>query len=189
MNLRHIQPAIKHYLQSRPKKWENDAVEMMIRLCRKHQLQNAYCTCSSCEALDTIAKCKAEGLPLTAETCAHYIYFNAEDIPDCNCLYKCAPPIREKENNELLKTSICDMVYWILSQQTIRLLRLILKRLKVGDLKKAWGGIAGLQFLLSASWTAMKEMLSLEKFIPLLTEKPAAFLKIDNRKGKIESWI
>ena len=61
---------------------------------------------SSAEALTQIEKAKAEGLPLTAETCPHYIYFNAEDITDSNCLYKCAPPIREKENNDLLKAAL-----------------------------------------------------------------------------------
>jgi allantoinase len=31
----------------------------------------------------------------------------------------------------------------------------------------------------------MNDMLSLEQFIPLLTEKPAAFLRLNSRKGKI----
>ena len=52
-------------------------------------------------------------------------------------------------------------------------------------MQKAWGGIAGLQFLLPAAWTAIKEKISLEKFIPLLTEHPANFLQVDNRKGKL----
>ena len=95
----------KHYLESRPKKWENDAVDLVIKLCRKHQCPTHIVHVSSCEALKTIAEAKKEGLPITAETCAHYLYFSAEDIPDNNCLYKCAPPIREKENNTLLKRS------------------------------------------------------------------------------------
>jgi allantoinase len=58
-----------------------------------------------------------------------------------------------------------------------------IKELESGNLKKAWGGIAGLQFLLPASWTALKGNVSLENFIPLLTEKPAQFLKLNHRKG------
>ena len=53
-----------------------------------------------------------------------------------------------------------------------------------GDLFKAWGGIAGLQFTLSALWKA-NEVLSLEEFIPLLTSHPAKFLGLENQKGKI----
>ena len=53
-----------------------------------------------------------------------------------------------------------------------------------GNLKKAWGGIAGIQFLLTASWTALKDVMTLKAFIPLVTSRPAAFLKA-NRKGAI----
>ena len=98
----------KHYLESRPKKWENDAIDLMIKLCKKHNCATHIVHVSSGEALDSIVKAKQEGLPLTAETCAHYIYFNAENIPDANCLYKCAPPIREKKNNDLLKQALAN---------------------------------------------------------------------------------
>lgn len=43
-----------------------------------------------------------EGLPLTAETTFHYLHFAAEDIPDGNPLFKCCPPIRERDNREKL---------------------------------------------------------------------------------------
>ena len=175
----------RYYLESRPKKWENDAVELMIKLCRKHNCKTHIVHVSSAEALIKIKDAKEEGLPLTAETCAHYIYFNAEDIPDANSLYKCAPPIREKENNELLKVALDSGVLDFITTDHSPAPPAI-KELESGNLQKAWGGIAGLQFLLPAAWTAIKEKISLEKFIPLLTEHPAKFLQVDNRKGKIQ---
>ena len=175
----------QHYLESRPKQWENDAVDLMIKLCKKHQCPTHIVHVSSCEALSSIAKAKKEGSPLTAETCAQYIYFNAENIPDHDCLYKCAPPIREKENNELLKAALENGVLDFITTDHSPAPPSI-KEMETGDLKKAWGGIAGLQFLLSASWTSLKENISLEKFIPLLTEHPASFLKINDRKGMIK---
>ncbi len=174
----------KAYLASRPKKWENDAIELMIKRCRKHQCKTHIVHVSSADALENIAEAKKEGLPLTAETCAHYIYFNAEDIPDADCLYKCAPPIREKENNFLLKQALENGVLDFITTDHSPAPPDI-KELETGDLMKAWGGIAGLQFLLPAAWTAMKEIISIEKFIPLLTEQPAVFLQVDNRKGKL----
>ncbi|MEP7164519.1 MAG: allantoinase AllB [Ferruginibacter sp.] len=176
----------KHYLESRPKQWENDAVDLMIKLCRKYHCPTHIVHVSSCEALDSIAKAKKEGLPLTAETCAHYLYFNAEDIPDNNCLYKCAPPIREKENNILLKQAYANGTLDFITTDHSPAPPAI-KEMESGNLQKAWGGIAGLQFLLPASWTALREIYPLEKFIPLLTEKPASFLKIENRKGTIKT--
>ncbi len=175
----------KEYLASRPKKWENDAVDLMIKLCRKHKCPIHIVHVSSAEALISISNAKAEGLPVTAETCAHYIYFNAEDIKDQNTIFKCAPPIREKTNNLLLKeafeTGVLDFITTDHSPAPPEI-----KQVESGNFQIGWGGIAGLQFLLPASWTALKEILPLEKFIPLLTENPAKFLKIDHRKGKIE---
>ncbi|MFT3911160.1 MAG: allantoinase AllB [Ferruginibacter sp.] len=175
----------KEYLASRPKKWENDAIDLMIRLCRKHNCPTHIVHVSSAEALVSIANAKAEGLPLTAETCAHYIYFNAEQIQDRNTLFKCAPPIREASNNLLLKealeTGVLDFLATDHSPAPPEV-----KQVETGNFQTGWGGIAGLQFLLTASWTALRETMPLEKFIPLLTEHPAKFLKLNDRKGKIQ---
>ena len=174
----------KTYLASRPKQWENDAIDLMIQLCRKHHCKTHIVHVSSAEALIKIQEAKAAGLPITAETCAHYIYFDAEDIPDSNCLYKCAPPIREKENNDQLKDALINGVLDFITTDHSPAPPDI-KEIETGNLQKAWGGIAGLQFLLPAAWTTMKEKISIEKFIPLLTEHPAEFLQVDKQKGKL----
>ena len=172
-----------HYLASRPKKWENDAIALMIRMCRKHQCPVHIVHVASAEALSQIEAAKAEGLPVTAETCTQYIYFNAEDIPDASCIYKCAPPIREKANNEQLKAALKSGVLDFITTDHSPAPPNI-KEIETGNLQKAWGGIAGIQFLLTASWTALKDTMKLEEFIPLLTSKPADFIKAAN-KGSI----
>ncbi len=172
------------YLASRPKKWENDAVEMMIDLCRKFNCPVHIVHVSSAEALPLIAAAKAEGLPITAETCAHYLFFNEEDIPDGATIYKCAPPIRERSNNQQLKKALVDGVLDFITTDHSPAPPSI-KEIASGTLAKAWGGIAGIQFLLSASWSAMKNDISLEHFIPLLTAHPAKFLHIAT-KGEIK---
>lgn len=174
----------KHFLASRPKQWENDAVDLMIKLCRKHKCQVHIVHFSSAEALKKIEKAKQEGLPITAETCPHYIYFNAEDIPDAHPIYKCAPPIREKKNNDLLKQALQNEILDFIASDHSPASPAI-KEIETGNLKKAWGGIAGLQFLLPVSWTALKENMSLEEFIPLVTTQPAKFINEKNR-GEIK---
>ena len=172
------------YLASRPMKWENDAIALMIRLCRKFNCPVHIVHVSSAEALGMIAMAKKEGLPLTAETCAHYIYFNAEDIPDAQCIYKCAPPIRDAANNLLLKGALKNGVLDFITTDHSPAPPEI-KEIGSGNLLKAWGGIAGLQFLLPASWAGLKGLIPLQKFIPLLTEYPAKFTGTGNYKGKI----
>lgn len=172
------------YLASRPRQWENNAVAMMIRLCRKHDCRVHIVHVSSSDALALIAEAKKEGLPISAETCAHYLYFNAEEIPDGACIYKCAPPIREKENNQRLKEALLSGVLDFITTDHSPAPANI-KEMETGNLQKAWGGIAGLQFLLPASWTALREMMPIEKFIPLITSHPAAFAGLGQRKGQI----
>lgn len=178
------QTSYTHYLESRPKKWENDAIALMIRLSKKHNCRVHIVHVSSAEALELIRKAKEDGIMISAETCAQYLYFNAEEIPDGATIFKCAPPIREKQNNEqlkgALKSGILDFIATDHSPAPADL-----KEVESGSFYRAWGGIAGVQFLLSASWSSLSEILSLNEFIPLLTENPAKFLSLQN-KGKIE---
>ena len=90
----------------------------------------------------------------------------------------------QKANNEQLKqafvTGVLDFITTDHSPAPPNI-----KEIETGNLKKAWGGIAGIQFLLTASWTALKNTMSLEQFIPLVTSKPASFIKIST-KGTIK---
>jgi allantoinase len=176
----------KAYLQSRPKEWENEAVNLMIRLCGLYGTHVHIVHVSSGDAIEQIAIAKQKGFQLTAETCPHYIYFNAEDIPDRNTLYKCAPPVREKENNERLKRALHNGILDLIGSDHSPAPP-DLKELESGSLEKAWGGIAGLQFLLPASWTALRHHMAVETFIPLVTENPASMLGLFGRKGKLSA--
>jgi len=173
------------YLASRPKSWENKAIELMINLCERHNCKTHIVHVSSAEAFAQIKKAKETGLKFTAETCPHYIFFNAEEIPDASTIYKCAPPIREKNNNDLLKDALSNGILDFITSDHSPAPRNI-KEIESGNLQRAWGGIAGLQFLLHAGWSSLKEILSLENFIPLLTERPAQFLQLDKQKGFIK---
>ncbi|MEO1260533.1 MAG: allantoinase AllB [Bacteroidota bacterium] len=175
----------QHYLQSRPKKWENDAVTLMIRLCREFNCRTHIVHLSSAEAVPMIIDAKKEGLPLTAETCPQYLYFNAENIPDGDTRFKCAPPIREKENNDQLWEALRDQVIDFIATDHSPAPP-ALKCLESGNLEQAWGGISSLQFLLPIVWTAAQQRnFTLKNIINWLVEKPAAFTGQKNNKGKI----
>ena len=172
------------YLKSRPKEWEDKAVQLMIDLSRKHSCAVHIVHVSSSTALPLIKKAKEEGLKISAETCPQYLLFNSQEIPDGATIYKCAPPIREKENNQqlkdALKTGVLDLIATDHSPAPPSL-----KEISSGNFQKAWGGIAGLQFLLPASFSALKNDLSLESYIPLITEHPAKVLDLQ-QKGLIK---
>src|SRR5262249_18610808 len=96
------------FLRSRPRESENQAIEMMVRLCRETGCRVHIVHLSSSDACEMLRQAKAEGLPITAETCPHYLTFAAEDIPHGATHYKCCPPVRERENREKLWQAIAD---------------------------------------------------------------------------------
>lgn len=173
------------WLASRPKVMENNAIKMMIDLCRETGAHVHIVHLSSSESIEQIHQAKQEGLPITVETAPHYLFFTSENIPDGNTLYKCAPPIREKANNEklweALREGIIDFVATDHSPAPPEM-----KIMDSGNLLQAWGGISGLQLSLPVTWTgALERNFSVTDVAKWLSENPARFLKMDDRKGKI----
>ena len=114
-----------------------------------------------------------------------YLYFNAEDIPDATTLFKCAPPIRERANNQklwgALKNGIIDFVVTDHSPATPEL-----KKIESGDLKEAWGGIASIQFSLPIVWTKAKEQgFAVSEIAQLMSTAVAKFIG-QNKKGALK---
>lgn len=180
-----INKSYQNYLSSRPKKWEDDAIALMIRLCEEYNCKVHIVHLSSSNSIDPIAKAKQKGLPLTVETAQHYLFFNAEEIADGATQFKCAPPIREKENNDLLwqalKDGIIDFVATDHSPATPAL-----KETQSGDFMKAWGGIASLQFALPVLWSAAKARnCSVNDIAKWLSANPAKLIGLGNKKGQI----
>ena len=173
------------YLASRPKAWENSAIDLLIRLCKETGCRVHIVHLSSSDALEAIAGAKEDGLPLTVETCPHYLTFDAEDIPDGHCEYKCAPPIRERANREKLWTGLeGGTIDFIVSDHSPCSPELKLK--DQGDFAKAWGGISSLQFGLPAVWTQAEERGFEPEDVELwMCERPAKFAGFGLKKGKI----
>ena len=174
------------YLTSRPTEWELNALKITLDIQEKYNIKMHIVHLSAAKGLQPINYHKKQTKKLTVETCPHYLYFTAENIPDAAPIYKCAPPIREKENNDALwKGLLNDEFNFLASDHSPAPPEI--KQLDEGNLFKAWGGIAGLQFTLPVVFTAgQKKGLTLEKLIPLLTVNPAKFLGLDHKKGLLK---
>lgn len=173
------------YLASRPRKAENAAIDLMIRLCREFRAPVHIVHLSSSDALPAIERARQEGLQLTVETCPHYLFFESESIPVGATEFKCAPPIREAENRErlwdALGRGLIDMVVTDHSPCPPAM-----KEPDSGDFMKAWGGIASLECSLSAVWTAARKRgYSIERLTQWMSERPARLAGLDGRKGRI----
>ena len=174
-----------NYLASRPKKWEDDAIALMIRLCEEFRCPVHIVHLSSAGSIAPIAAAKARGLPLTVETGQHYLYFNAEDIGAGQTQFKCAPPIRERANNEQLWAALQDgIIDFVATDHSPA--PPDLKQLDSGDFTTAWGGIASLQFALPVLWTAARQRgATLPDLARWLSENPARLIGQAHCKGRI----
>jgi allantoinase len=175
------------YLRSRPDRAEVEAVELLVRLCRETgcRVHIHIVHVASAEVLPVLRKARAEGLPVTAETCPHYLTFAAEEIPDGGVAFKCAPPIRSRENRELLwealREGVLDLVASDHSPSPPAR-----KQVESGDFRSAWGGIASLQLALSAVWTGARERgFTLADLAEWMSAAPARLAGLDGRKGAI----
>ena len=172
------------YLASRPDEAETDAVALMIELCREFRTRVHIVHVSSAACLPLIRKARAEGLPLTAETCPHYLHFAAEDIPDGSTLHKCAPPIRGRANRELLWQALEDGTLDLIASDHSPCPP-EMKGLIQGNFRTAWGGIAGLSLVLPVVWTAMQQRgLPLSLLARWMAANPAKLAGLDRSGGR-----
>ena len=173
------------YLRSRPDGAELEAIRMLIRLCRQYRFRVHVVHLATVLALDELDAARAEGLPITVETCPHYLHFAAEEIGRGETLKKCAPPIRTKINREGLwgglRRGTIDLIATDHSPCPPEM-----KRLEEGNFQKAWGGVASLSIAPSVVWTGMREReLPLELLTKWMSEVPARLAGLQNRKGRI----
>jgi allantoinase len=175
------------YLASRPDQAELDAIRLMIRLCRQYRFRLHIVHLSTALALKELEAARAEGLPITVETCPHYLHFAAEEIADGATLLKCAPPIRSRENQQQLwrglRDGIIDMIVTDHSPCPPAM-----KCEDSGRFDLAWGGIAGLSLALSIIHTeCLHRGLTLDDIIRWMSSAPATLAGISHRAGSLEA--
>ncbi len=140
---------------------------------------------SSAGALPMIAAARRDGVPITVETCPHYLTLTAEEIEDGATQFKCCPPIRDTANQDALWQGLADRVIdCVVSDHSPSTVEL--KRFDTGDFGEAWGGIAGLQLGLPAMWTAARRRnVPLTELVRWMSWAPAELAGLTG-KGAIE---
>jgi allantoinase len=178
-------PAGRNYLSflvSRPDAAEEDAVALVIDTVRATGARAHIVHISSARVLPQLAEAKRNGMPLTAETCPHYLTFDAETVPDGATEFAVCPPIRESANRELLWSALAD-----------RTLDLVVSDHSpctpqykgAGDFGRAFGGVSSLQLGPRAVWTqAARRGFGPADLSRWMSERPAALAGYPDR-GRI----
>jgi allantoinase len=160
-------------------------VALLLRLCRELRAPIHVVHLSAAGAADLVAEARREGLPLSAETCPHYLALAAESVPDGRTEFKCAPPVREGVNREGLWEALrAGTIGLVVSDHSP--CPPALKGLERGDFMTAWGGIASLQLGLPVVWTeARRRGIALTDLARWMAEAPARLAGLGHRKGRL----
>ena len=172
------------YPATRPPQAEVEAICMMVRLAREFGARVHIVHVASAEAAAEVARAKADGVAVTAETCPHYLTFAAEEVPDGATEFKCAPPIREARHRDALWNALgsgtLDLVATDHSPAP--------PALKCpGDFMRAWGGIASLELSLAAVWTSSREGSRLKAQLSETLSVETSELKVD--LSSVAHWM
>jgi allantoinase len=175
----------KTYLNTRPPGAEHAAIDLMLQLSARTGARVHIVHLASADALAAIRKAVGLDVPVTVETCPHYLTFCAEEIAPGATAWKCAPPIRERYHRERLWQALRDGEIDLVATDHSPAPP-ALKHLDDGDFLAAWGGIASLQLALPVMWTGAKQRgLPFERLAEWLCAGPATLAGLAGRKGAL----
>ena len=183
----------KGFLESRPVVAEMVATVDVIELAKATGCKAHICHVSSPDVAQKIKEAQQEGYDITAETCSHYLSLTDEDVINNGPLFKCAPPLRSREEVDRLWTYVEDGTFsGIASDHSPCSYDEKFKEIlghKIETVFDVWGGISGIQsgFQVSFHEGCVKRGISPSVLANAMAKKPAEAFGIYGRKGDIRT--
>jgi allantoinase len=175
---------IRDFLKSRPVLAEVEAIERAALLAREAGAKLHIVHISSGRGVAAALEARARGTDISIETCAHYLFFTEEDVDRIGAVAKCAPPLRNaQEQASLWDAMIKGEVDLVASDHSPAP-----PEMKRGDdFFRIWGGIAGVQSTLAVLLEAgfHQRGLRLGRIAELTASYPARRFGIAN-KGALD---
>lgn len=142
---------------------------------------------SSGRSVELIRKAKQEGVPVTAETCPHYLAFTLEDVVknNFNANFKINPPLGTEEDRQALIKGLREGVIDCIS--TDHAPHTFLE--KEGTLYESEFGVIGLEFVFSLTLDLVNRgTLALEDLALRMSLMPAKILGLSGR-GEVKEGL
>ncbi|WP_258358575.1 allantoinase AllB [Moorella sulfitireducens (nom. illeg.)] len=177
---------VEDFLASRPPAAELLAVESVLRLMEETGARVHICHVSHPEVAARIKQAQDSGLPVTAETCPHYLVFSAESLKEKGPLLKCAPPLRSRQDVANLWSYLVNgTISCIASDHSPCTLEE--KEIGASNIWQAWGGISGVQTTFQIMFNEMvhKRNLKPECLATVFSYNPAITFGLYPRKGNL----
>ncbi|MDR1874603.1 MAG: amidohydrolase family protein [Synergistaceae bacterium] len=181
------------FLRSRPLSAELIAVENVVELVRETGAKVHICHVSHPDVAERIRRARLEGLPVSAETCTHYLVYSEDDFLREGMRYKCAPPLRDRDARERLWNYVVDGTLQCVASDHSPCAPHEKDEKDEKDEKngvfEAWGGISGVQTTMQVFYdhAVRQRHLSPTLLSRRLSEGPARVFGLYGRKGAIEA--
>ncbi len=155
---------------------ETAALGQQLALVKLCGVRTHFCRLSTEQAAKMVARARAEGLPVSADICAHQLFLTEMDIGDFNSLCHTVPPLRSHSDLEGLRSSLGnEVLHAICSDHQPHELEA-----KRAPFPETEPGISALETLLPLTLRLVEqEDLVLSEAIALVTYKPASVLQLD----------
>jgi dihydroorotase len=154
---------------------ETAAMGQLLALIEQTGARTHFCRLSTGRAVSMLARARYDGLPISADVCAHQLFLTEEAVSDFNSLCHTLPPLRTQRDLEGLRQGVAQgSITAICSDHQPHEI----------DAKQApffttEAGISALETLLPLTLRLVKEgLLSLSDAIARVTSGPAAALGI-----------
>jgi allantoinase len=174
------------YAASRPATAEVAAVAMIREVCRATGARTHVVHVASGDALDLIVAGRRQGLPISAETCPHFLQFTIDDLVRLGSPLKTAPVVKSAEDRQRLWAGLAngDIAFvatdhaagqWPEEKST-------------GSFWTDYGGVPGVELLLPYMYSEGVCMgrLTLERLVQLTSREPALLFGLE-RKGRLQA--
>jgi dihydropyrimidinase len=178
------------HARTRPPELEGEATNRAIQLARVAQapLYVVHVTCR--EALEPIARARAAGWNVTAETCTQYLFIDESYLerPDFEgAKYVYTPPARPKEHQELLWRALGTDVLSVVSTDHCPFNWQGQKTIGRDDFSRIPNGAPGIEDRLSMlhHFGVRSGRMSLNRLVQLVATNPARVFGLYPRKGTI----
>lgn len=175
--------SVEAYLKVHTPEVEAKAVERILRLASKSNVQIHFCHISSKKAVSAINDARKKGLKVSCEATPHHILLTTEDLKQQGTMLLTAPPVRGRNivgalwkalKNGQIDILASDHAPHLITEKTAD---------SVWDVKS---GVPGLETSLPLLLTKVNEgQLTIHDLVRLTAEKPAEIFHF-NRQGFLE---
>lgn len=173
------------YAASRPAEGEIAAVETVLAAVRTTGARAHVVHVASARAAELVAEGREAGLPVSSETCPHYLSHTADDLEQLGALLKTAPVVKSAEDREGLWRLLAEGgVSFVASDHAAGVWP---GEKHTGSIWTDYGGVPGVELLLPYLYSegVRRGRITLQRLVEITSTAAAELYGVGHRKGRL----